>query len=139
VAPPGYIAGVASDTSTQVVSTSSTGFVDITGADETITVPTGETARLYVTFSAESICSAAASWCSVRITVDGTEIEPAAGTNYAFDSGAGSDQWEGHAFVRASGTLAAGSHVVRAQFAVVGGGVITLDDWAMVIERQRLS
>jgi hypothetical protein len=139
VASPGYIAQVASDTSTSTVSTSSTTFVDITGADESVTVPTGETARFYVTFAAESFCSAAASWCSVRITVDGTEIEPAAGTNYAFDSGAGADNWEGHSLIRVSGTLAAGAHVVRAQFAVVGGGTLTLDDWAMVVERVRLS
>jgi hypothetical protein len=139
VAPPGYVAQVVSDTSTSTVSTSSTSFVDITGADETVTVPAGETARLYVTFAAESFCSAAASWCSVRITVNGTEIEPAAGTNYAFDSGAGADNWEGNSLVRVSGTLAAGSHVVRAQFAVVGGGTVTLDDWAMVVERVRIS
>jgi hypothetical protein len=140
VAPPGYIAQVASDTATGATATTSTTFVDLNGAEESITVPTGETARLYVTFSAESFCSAPALWCSVRITVNGAEIEPIVGTDYAFDSGSGStDSWEGHSLIRVSPTLAAGTYIVRAQFAAVGGGTATLDDWALVVERVRVS
>ncbi|HEU0303854.1 MAG TPA: collagen-like protein [Gaiellaceae bacterium] len=139
VAAPGYVAQVASDTSTGVSSTSSTSFVDLAGAEETIAVPTGETARLYVWFTAESICTATG-WCSVRIIVDGTEIEPASGTDYAFDSGPSTtDEWEGHALARVSATLGAGSHVVKVQGAVVGAGSLTLDDWALVVQRVRLS
>ena len=137
VASPGYVAQVASDTSTSTTSTGSASFVDLTGAEETITVPTGETARLYVWFTAESACTGG-TWCSVRITVDGTEIEPAAGTNYAFDS-VGADLWDGHALVRVSGTLTAGSHVVKVQGAVVGGGTLSLDDWALVVQRVKLT
>jgi hypothetical protein len=139
VAPPGYIAQVASDTSGSTTSTSSGTFVDVNGAEETITVPAGETGRLYVTFSGESFCSSAAAWCSVRITVNGAEIEPVVGTDYAFDSGTGSDAWEGHSMVRVSPVLPAGTYIVRAQFAAVSGGAMTLDDWAMVVERVRLS
>jgi hypothetical protein len=139
VAAPGYVAQVAADTTTSGFSTSSTSFVDITGMDETVTVPAGETARFVVTFSAETFCSGG-SWCSVRIIVDGTEIEPAAGLNYAIDSDSTpTDAWEGHSLVRVSGTLAAGSHVVRAQAGVVGAATLSLDDYAMVIERVRLS
>ena len=51
-------------------------------------MPTGETARIYAIFSAESACSAAApiGYCGVRIVVDGNELNPAVGNDFAFDS-----------------------------------------------------
>jgi hypothetical protein len=138
VASPGYVAQVASDTSTGSTTTNSTSFGDLPGADEAITVPTGETARLYVWFSAESNCTGGAGYCSARITVDGNEIEPAAGSDFAFDSLG--DSYESHSMVRVSGTLAAGSHTVKVQGGTTSAlTTFRIDDWAMVIERVRLS
>jgi hypothetical protein len=139
VASPGYVAQVASDTSTSVVTTNSQSFGDLPGADETITVPTGETARLYVWFSAESLCTGSvATWCSARVIVDGNEIEPSSGSDFAFDSP--NDSYESHSMVRVSGTLAAGSHTVKVQGGTTSASTtFRIDDWAMVIERVRLS
>ena len=139
VASPGYVAQVASDTSTTALTTSSTSYNDLTGAVETIIVPTGETARLYVWFSAESKCTGITGSCTVRITVDGNEINPASGSDFAFDS-AGGDGTEAHSMVRVSGTLTAGSHVVKVQGATTSAATtFTIDDWAMVIERTKVS
>jgi hypothetical protein len=134
------VAQVASDTSASPVTSNDTSFTDLPGADETITVPTGETARLYVWFTAESRCTGASgTWCSVRVTVDGNEIEPAAGSDFAFDS-ASTDLYESHAIVRVSGTLTAGSHSVKVQGRTTSASTtLRLDDWAMVVQRVRVS
>jgi hypothetical protein len=138
VASPGYVAQVASDTSTSSITTNATSYGDLPGADETITVPTGETGKLYVWFSAESNCTGGAGYCSARITVDGNEIEPSAGSDFAFDSLG--DSSESHSMVRVSGTLAAGSHTVKVQGGTTSAlTTFKIDDWAMVIERVRLS
>ena len=138
VASPGYVAQVTSQTGPGVQTTSSTTFVTLSGATETIAVPTGETARIYATFSAETLCTGGGlDWCTARVTVDGTELNPIVGTDYAFDSTG--DQWEGHAFVRSSETLAAGNHTVQVQIAVTSGATLRIDDWALVINRTKVS
>jgi hypothetical protein len=146
VAAPGYVAQVISQTGASSVSTNSTNFVNLSGGAETIVVPTGQTARIYATFSAESTCTgpaAADDMCSVRITVDGNELNPVAGDDFAFDSTDGGLEGdassESHAIVRISETLAAGSHPVQVEIAVTSGAELTIDDWALVIQRVRLS
>jgi len=146
VAAPGYVAQVASDTSTSDSSTNSQTFTDLTGASEAVTVPTGETGRLYVWFNAESACSGGAGnqYCNVRILVNGTEIEPAAGTEFAFDSTDGADEtsssWEGHGMIRVSPILNAGTYTVTVQGRTTNAlTTLRLDDWALVIQRVRLS
>ena len=66
-----------------------------------VTVPANETDKLIVTFSAEDACYGGTSrpkCCNVRITVDGNELAPAAGSDANFDnndlgvSGAGAPQ-----------------------------------------------
>jgi hypothetical protein len=80
----------------------------------------------------------AASWCSVRITVNGAEIEPADGLNYAFDSGSGGDSWRDTPSFVSPGRFRR-AHMSSVRYATFGGGSLSLDDWAMVIERVRLS
>jgi len=137
VASPGYVAQVTSQTGASAVTTSSTAFVNLAGATETITVPTGETARIYAVFTAESLCTGAGGWCIARITVDGNELNPVVGTDFAFDSP--SDSYESHAIARTSETLAAGAHTVQVQIAATSGETLRIDDWALVIWRTKVS
>ena len=82
-------------------------------------------------------------FCGVRITVDGNELNPAVGTDFAFDStddgDEGTSSWESHAIARSSETLAAGNHPVQVQFRATTGATLRLDDWALVIHRTKLS
>jgi hypothetical protein len=141
------VAQVSSQTSTSAASTTSTSFVDLAGSSETIAVPAGETARIYVVFSAESSCSGGGAnqrFCGVRIVVDGNELNPAAGNDFAFDStdvgDEGTASWESHAIVRSSETLSAGSHTVKVQIRTTNAATtLRLDDWALVIYRTKLS
>lgn len=146
VATPGYVAQVTSDTSTSAVTSNSTSFTDLPDANEAITVPTGQTARIYVFFTAESACYGGTGnqFCGVRVTVDGNEIAPASANDFAFDS---TDQnketsasWESHAIARVSGTLAAGSHTVKVQGRTSSASTnLRLDDWAMVVQVVRVT
>jgi hypothetical protein len=144
VAAPGYVAQVTSQTSGTAASTTSTSYVNLAGASETVTVPAGETARIYAVFSAESACSGAGAseFCGVRILVDGNELNPAVGNDFAFDSTDNGDDtaqsWESHSIARSSETLAAGNHTVQVQMRTTGV-TLRLDDWALVIWRTKLS
>jgi hypothetical protein len=147
VAAPGYVAQVSSQTGGNVVSTNSTAFVDVAGSSETFSVPTGETARIYAIFSAESVCFGGGGnprQCGVRIVVDGNELNPAVGTNFAFDSTDNGDEtdnsWESHATARTSETLSAGNHTVKVQIRTTDAATtLRIDDWALVIFRTKLS
>ncbi|MET0938217.1 MAG: collagen-like protein [Gaiellaceae bacterium] len=146
VAAPGYVAAVSSQTSGTAVSTTSTAFVDLAGSSETFTVPTGETARIYAIFSAETACynGGLNRSCGVRIVVDGNELNPAVGTNFAFDSSddgdEGSSSQESHAIARSSETLSAGSHTVKVQIRSSNvATTFTVDDWALIVYRTKLS
>jgi hypothetical protein len=145
VASPGYIAQVASQTSNSATTTSSTSFVDLPNSTQTMTVPTGQTARLYVFFTAESACygGAGSQFCNVRATVDGTELGPVS-SNFSFSSNEGgtatTNYRESGAVARVSGTLNAGDHTVKIQYRTSAGATtFRLDNWALVIQSQRLS
>jgi hypothetical protein len=136
-------------TSTSPTDVTSTSYSNFSTATATVTVPSGETGRVIAYFSAEDACfgsPATNQRCLVRITVDGTELEPAANTDAFWDNNghaAGSpndnDSVQSRAIVRASGTLAAGSHVVAVQAATTNSAVtLRLDDWALVVERVKL-
>ena len=87
-------------------------------------MPAGETARIYAVFSAESAVRRAVPppphTAASAITVDGNELNPAVGTDFAFDSTDDADEGvssscESHAIARSSETLAAGNHPVQVQ------------------------
>src|SRR5436190_13468914 len=73
---------------------SSTAYVTVVGANVGVSVPTGASRLILARFTAESQCTggAAGNWCSMRIiatnTATGaiTELNPASGLDFAFDS-----------------------------------------------------
>lgn len=87
--------------------------------------------NVIVRFSAESICTgAASSWCSARILVGDVEAKPAVGTDFAFDSTG--DEWESQTMERIQLT-SSGTRQVKVQVAMVGGATLRLDDWTLTI------
>ena len=116
--------------------TSSTTFSDFTST--TIDVPAGNTATLVATFSAESAASDATGYGSVRIMVDGTELDPQVGNDFAFDSRDDSTETsssqESHAVVRYKAGVAAGSHTIAVQWRTSNSSVkFRLDDWTLSV------
>jgi hypothetical protein len=115
--------------------TAGTAFVDVPGAATNVTVLSGQRAFILARFSAESACYGGTGYCSVRIMVDNTELDPSVGADFAFDSTdsnretAGS--WESHAIERSSRYLAAGTYRVHVQWRVVGSATLRLDDWTL--------
>ena len=128
--------------------TSSTSFVNIPNTQVGVVVPTRD--RLIMArFSAESACwGSAGGWCSIRIVAQNnatgaiTELQPASGTDFAFDSpNQGREtvaSWESHSMDR-SIRLAAGSYTIRAEWAFVGGSPglsnFRIDDYSLTVER----
>jgi hypothetical protein len=93
-------------------------------------------------FTAESTCSSpAAGSCVVRIVADHgmiTELDPASGTDFAFDTdvvgAADADGAEAHAMER-SRRLPAGNYDIRVEYAVTNAAtVFTVDDWHFAVE-----
>jgi hypothetical protein len=112
----------------------------------TITVPAGKgSSYLRARYTAESLCEGAAGICRVRVVYGNgmvalTELEPASGIDYAFDStdnGVESlNSMEGHALERTSYTvLPPGMYQVTVQISVDNAAVnFTVDDWHLVLE-----
>ncbi|GAA1894668.1 hypothetical protein [Lapillicoccus jejuensis] len=112
----------------------STGSTWQTVGSTTYTVPAG--ANLVARFAAESFCTGA-SWCSVRITVDGVEMQGGSGTGAAFDDADASSTWEAHSIDRYAPGLTAGTHTVQVEAQVVGPGsspTFRLDDDTLVLQ-----
>jgi hypothetical protein len=125
-------------TETNAQSTSSTSFINLPGAAASITVPSLATQLVNVRFSAESYCfgssAGVGNWCSVRILVDGIEMLPNSGGDFAFDArGVADDFWEGHAMERTI-LLRGGTHSITVQWAVTSSAVtFRLDDWTLAV------
>jgi hypothetical protein len=131
--------------STDPSSTSSTTWVPVPGSDIAMTLSTSD--LINARFTAESLCAGAGSgWCSARIVVysdatgNFTELNPASGTDFAFDSdaaGSADDLYESNAIER-SLRLPAGDYRFRVEYAVTvltNDAVISrLDDWHFAVE-----
>jgi hypothetical protein len=131
--------------STDASTTASTTWTPVTGSDVPMTLTAS--GLINARFTAESSCSGAGNgWCSVRIVVYSvatgmfTELDPASGTDFAFDSdaaGAADDMWESNAIER-SVRLPAGAYRFRVEQAVVPMSASTvssrLDDWHFAVE-----
>jgi hypothetical protein len=116
--------------------TNSTSSTDL--GSTTIDVPTGNTATLVANFSAESVCYGAVGYCTVKIYVDGNEMNPNAGNDFAFDSTENntktSNAYEAHSIVRYQVGVTAGSHTIAVQRRVSNGSIqFRLDDWALSV------
>jgi hypothetical protein len=103
-----------------------------------INVPSGTSRMIDARYTAESLCTGTGGWCSVRIalyTATGvfiSELLPAAGTDYKFDTPGGAE--ETGALERTSGNLVSGSYTVRVQaLRMAGVSQFTLDDSQFVV------
>ena len=120
-------------TQTSAYSTSSTSWVPLPGANFNMAVPNGLQKTFIAEFDGESACNGGTGWCSIRILVDGVEMNPASGTDFAFDS-AGEDRWEGHSMTRTFGPLSSGQHSFEVQIAVTNAATtFRLDDWTFKV------
>jgi len=125
-------------TDTDVSTTSSTSYVNL--AATTIDVPANQSAQILARFSGESLCEGGSNgWCSLRILVDGVEMDPQVFNNFAFD--APGDTWESHSIDRTSHSrIGVGTHTITVQYSVVAGATqFSLDDWQLTVEEWRAS
>jgi hypothetical protein len=105
----------------------------IAGLTQSFTVGAGQTRRVVATFSAESLCYGVGSWCSVRILVDGTELNSAVGGDFQFDANDGGGA-EAGSLQRYSGNLAAGAHSVELVVQNSNDGLsLVLDDMVLSV------
>jgi hypothetical protein len=132
-----------------VQSTGGTAWQSLPGGMTSINVPNGTTATIDARFTAQSACYSLEvvvldSWCSVRIMVDSTEAQPAAGHDFVFDTtnnGAETaTDWEAHAIERFVTGVGAGAHTVTVQMAANKNAVtFAIDDWSLVVEAFKAS
>jgi hypothetical protein len=103
-----------------------------------IVLPAG---NVLARFGAESYCSATY-WCSVRIQLDGAEMESGSGASgpfFAFDDGSAANAnsaYEAHMMERFAANVVAGSHIVTVQMYLHGastGQTFRLDDATLTV------
>lgn len=124
-------------------STAATAWVNVPGATATFTVPAFTTDLFVAHFTAESVCYGASGWCPVRILLNGVEMDPAAGTDFAFDSSDGGTaspaSWESHAVGRSRAFTTSSAPLtvtVQVQYMVTNPGMtLRLDDWHLTVEQ----
>jgi hypothetical protein len=120
-------------TQTSAYSTNSTSWVAVPGASLAMAVPSGKQKLFIAEFDAESYCQGGTGWCSVRILVDGVEMHPASGGDFAFDS-VDTDAWESHAMTRTYGPLGPGQHTFQVQVKVNNAATsFRVDDWTFKV------
>ena len=117
-------------------------WVDVPGATATLVMPANHKDLFNARFFAESVFWGAAGYGSVRILLNNVEMNPAAGTDYAFDSNdggnEGSTSWEGHALERSgsfSTSLLPLNAVVKVQCRAPANTNFRLDDWHFTVEQ----
>jgi len=120
-------------TQTSAYSTSSTSWVSLPSASLTMSIPNGKEKLFIAEFDAESYCQGGTGWCSVRILVDGNEMHPISGTDFAFDS-VDTDGYESHAMSRTYGPMGPGQHTFQVQMRVNNTSTqFRLDDWTFKV------
>jgi hypothetical protein len=126
---------------TLATSTNAVAWVNVPGATATFTVPANMRDVFLARFTAESVCSGAVGWCPVRILLNGVEMDPVVGTDFAFDSTDGgtanSSTWESHSVERSRLVPASAlpfNAVLQVQYAVTAAGItFRLDDWHFTV------
>jgi hypothetical protein len=104
-----------------------------------VSVPAGQSAILLAHFSAQSECYGGSGWCTLTLLVDGKQMLPAAGSNFAFDSTEGGTradtQQESHAIER-SIKVGSGKHTVSVVMDVTAAPVsFSLFEGTLSVER----
>jgi len=109
----------------------------VTGSG-TMTIPSAQTGFLVATFTAESNCAGTpGGWCSIVINCDGVQLQPAVGTDFAFDSvGPTSSTSNFHSLsvTRRSNIFTGGSHSCEVRENLVSATSFRLDDWIFQFE-----
>jgi hypothetical protein len=127
---------------TAFLAPTTTGWHDIPNTTFTVTVPDTHHRLAHMTFSSESRCTNA-SWCSVRAVVTSgengltSELNPAAGTNFAFDSGGQRGARSMSRIVTLSGGSEGIQYTFKLQAQIVGStetSVFRLDDYITQLE-----
>ncbi|EHN09378.1 hypothetical protein PAI11_37980 [Patulibacter medicamentivorans] len=117
--------------------TSSTTPTTIAGLTQNITIPGGAPRKIVANVTGESACYGGTGYCSLRILVDGAELTPNVGSDFAFNSTDNntetSSSWESLGLQRYSDTLAPGAHTVTVQHYAVGTATHRFDDAALVV------
>ena len=128
-------------TSSSPFSTQSASYVNVPGANATLTVSSGRAIR--ARFSAELLCNkgsgAIGDQCQARIMISsGGELNPAPSEGFAFDSYDGNPGANGareaQSMERISNELNAGTYTVRVQARTQSSVAFTLDDWTLSAE-----
>jgi hypothetical protein len=125
-------------TSTTQFSTQSATYVNVPGANATLTVSSGRAIR--ARYSAESLCNQGSgvvgNQCQARIVISpGGELNPVATEGFAFDTYDGTNGVrEAQSMERITNELTAGTYTVRVQVRTQNGVAFTLDDWTLSAE-----
>jgi hypothetical protein len=141
----GATISVTNKSNTAASTTSSTSLTNLL-VGTSVTVPDG-TRLITARFTGESSCTAedaSIGYCRISIvarkvgTAEETELSPAAGTNFAFDTVVltqpNDDRYESHSMER-SRRLATGDYVIKVYWSVTGEEVtFRLDDWHFRVE-----
>jgi hypothetical protein len=109
----------------------------VTGSG-TLTVPATNTGFLVATFTSESNCQGTpGGYCNIIIKCDGVELQPAVGTDFAFDSvGTTSSGGNFHSLsvTRRSNAFTGGSHSCEVRENLISATFFRLDDWTFSVE-----
>jgi Collagen triple helix repeat (20 copies) len=129
---------------TTVQSAAGTTWQSLPGGTTNIKIPADTTSTVDARFTAQSACYSLEvvvldSWCSVRILVDSTEAQPAAGHDFVFDTTNNgtkdASDWQAGAIERFATGVGPGTHTVTVQMAANKNAVtFELDDWSLVVE-----
>lgn len=122
---PAGVTRYAWDASTTAVSTTSTSFVDMPSMSQTIVVPSGKNADIFVTFSGMMNTGGAG---YVRVNVDGLIASPGE-VQMVWDISGGA---AAHAFTFFK-TAGSGSHVVKMQWRGIGGDSVFVSYRSMLV------
>jgi hypothetical protein len=116
----------------EATTTSTDAWTDVPKGSVRVRLP-GESSSLIARFSGEADCDATTG-CVVRLLINGQRMAPIAGKDHLFAGPGtlGSAAMERFYLWSADD---AGQFVVQVQYAAVGGGSFTLDDWTLVVER----
>jgi hypothetical protein len=127
----GQINQVSQTRSADADTTTSHAFLNLPGGSQLIRA--GTSGIVLARFSGESACRGSGGWCSVRLLIDGQEMAPVAGTDFAFDSPT-ANGFSAHSMER-SAVVQSGTHTVQIQYAALGAATsLRLDDWTLTLE-----
>jgi hypothetical protein len=111
--------------------------LQVTGSG-TITVPAPQTGFFVATFTSESNCAGSpGGYCSIVINCDGVELQPAVGTDFAFDSvgpTSSTSNWHSLSVTRRSNPVTGGNHSCEVRESLLSASSFRLDDWIFEVE-----